>query len=52
MDAQILRSEVPQILALACKDAVQAPAPFDAWREDMVAMFGEEDIVIINFHYL
>lgn len=52
VDVQILRSEVPQILALACKDAVQAPAPFDSWREDMVALFGEEDIVVINFTYL
>lgn len=52
VDVEILRSEVPQILAFACKDAVQAPAPFDAWREDMVALFGEDDIVTITFHYL
>lgn len=52
VDVEILRSEVPQILAFACKDAVQAPSPFDAWREDMVALFGEDDIVTITFHYL
>lgn len=51
-DAEILFSEVPRIMALACKDSVMAPAPFDAWRSDMVAMFGEADTVTITFHYL
>jgi len=49
--AQVLRSEVPRMMALACKDAVMAPAPFDAWRADMVALYGEEDVVTISFHY-
>lgn len=51
-DAVILRYEVPRIMSLACKDSVMASAPFDAWRSDMVAMFGEEDMVTITFHYL
>lgn len=51
-DAEILQSQVPRIMALACKDSVMAPAPFDAWRADMVAMFGEDDTVTITFHYL
>ena len=51
-DATILSSEVPRLMALACKDAVQSPAPFDAWRADMVALFGTEDDVTIVFHYL
>jgi hypothetical protein len=38
-------------MSLACKDAVMAPAPYDVWRADMVAMFGESDIVTINFYY-
>ena len=50
-DAQILRSDVPRMMALACKDAVMAPAPYDAWRADMVALYGEEDVVTISFHY-
>jgi hypothetical protein len=50
-DAAILRSNVPRIMALACKDAVMAPAPYDIWRADMVAQFGESDIVTINFLY-
>lgn len=50
--AEILRKEVPQIMALACKDAVMAPAPFDVWREDMVALYGNEQTVTITFHYL
>jgi outer membrane biosynthesis protein TonB len=51
-DATILSSEVPRLMALACKDAVQSPAPFDAWRADMVALFGQEDEVTITFQYL
>ena len=50
-DAEILLSEVPRIMSLACKDSVMAPAPFDSWRPDMVAMFGEDDTVTITFHY-
>jgi hypothetical protein len=50
-DATILYEDVPRLMALACKDAVQSPAPFDAWRADMVALFGQEDNVTITFHY-
>lgn len=50
-DATILGNEVTHVMSLACKDAVMAPAPYDAWRADMVAMYGESDIVTINFHY-
>lgn len=52
VDAEILRSDVPSVMAFACKDAVMAPAPFDHWREDMVALFGNEQTVTITFHYL
>ena len=52
VNAEILRTDVPQVMALACKDAVMAPAPFDHWREDMVALFGNEQTVTITFHYL
>ena len=52
VNAEILHSDVPQVMALACKDAVMAPAPFDHWREDMVALFGNEQTVTITFHYL
>ena len=50
-DAQVLDTEVTRVMTLACKDAVMAPAPFDIWRADMVAMYGEGDTVTINFHY-
>ena len=52
VNAEILHSDVAQVMALACKDAVMAPAPFDHWREDMVALFGNEQTVTITFHYL
>ena len=51
-DATVLSNEVTRVMSLACKDAVMAPAPYDAWRADMVALYGESDIVTINFIYL
>ena len=50
-DAQVLGTEVTRVMTLACKDAVMAPAPYDVWRADMVAMYGESDTVTVNFHY-
>jgi hypothetical protein len=50
-DATILSNEVTRVMSLACKDAVMAPAPYDAWRADMVALYGESDMVTINFYY-
>ena len=50
-DAKVLATEVTRVMTLACKDAVMAPAPYDIWRADMVAMYGESDTVTINFHY-
>jgi hypothetical protein len=50
-DAKIHGTEVTRVMTLACKDAVMAPAPYDIWRADMVAMYGESDTVTINFIY-
>jgi outer membrane biosynthesis protein TonB len=50
-DAKIHGTEVTRVMTLACKDAVMAPAPYDIWRADMVAMYGESDTVTINFLY-
>ena len=50
-DARVLSTEVTRVMTLACKDAVMAPAPYDIWRADMVAMYGESDTVTINFIY-
>ena len=50
-EATILSNEVTRVMSLACKDAVMAPAPYDIWRADMVALYGESDIVTINFYY-
>ena len=50
-DVQVLGSEVTRVMTLACKDSVMAPAPYDIWRADMVAMYGESDTVTINFLY-
>jgi len=48
---EVLETGVGSLPTFACKDAVAACAPFDAWRADMVAMFGEEDVVTIRFNY-
>lgn len=50
-DAEILTSTVPELAALSCKDSVLMPAPYDAWRADMVAMLGDDETVTITFHY-
>ena len=50
-DAKVLGTEVTRVMTLACKDSVMAPAPYDIWRADMVAMYGESDTVTINFLY-
>jgi len=50
-DAEVVGSTVPTLAALTCKDAVALPAPYDAWRADMVAMLGEDETVTITFHY-
>lgn len=51
-DATIVSSTVPTLAALACKDAVTLPAPFDPWRPEMAALLGGEEWVTITFHYL
>jgi len=50
-EAEIVSSSVPLLAALACKDAVQLPAPYDPWRPEMVALLGEDEVVTITFHY-
>ncbi len=51
-DATIVSSTVPALAALACKDAVTLPAPFDPWRPEMAALLGGEEWVTLTFHYL
>lgn len=50
-EAEVVSSTVPALAALACKDAVQLPAPYDPWRPEMVALLGEDETVTITFHY-
>ncbi len=51
-DAVIAHSDVPRLMAFACKDAILSPAPFDSWRADMVALCGQDEEVTITFQYL
>lgn len=50
-DAEVVASTVPSLAGLVCKDAILLPAPYDAWRADMVAMLGDDESVTITFHY-
>ncbi len=50
-DLAVVESGVATMPTFACKDAISACAPFDAWRPDMVAQFGEVDVVTIRFLY-
>jgi outer membrane biosynthesis protein TonB len=50
-DLVVVESGVSTMRTFACKDAISACAPFDAWRPDMVAQFGEVDVVTIRFIY-
>jgi outer membrane biosynthesis protein TonB len=47
----VVETGVGTMPTFACKDAISACAPFDAWRPDMVAQFGEVDVVTIRFLY-
>lgn len=50
-DLVVVETGVGTMPTFACKDAISACAPFDAWRPDMVAQFGEADVVTIRFLY-
>ena len=50
-EAEIVFSSVGTVAALACKDAVTLPAPYDAWRPEMAALLGDDEWVTITFHY-
>lgn len=50
-DAEVLSSSVSTLAALACKDAVVLPAPYDAWRPEMAALLGDAEWVTLTFHY-
>lgn len=50
-DAEVVESGVSMLAALACKDAVVLPAPYDAWRPEMAALLGESEWVTLTFHY-
>lgn len=50
-DLTVMQTSVPTMQTFACKDAISACAPFDVWRPDMVALFGEVDVVTLRFNY-
>ena len=50
-DARIVSRTTSERAAYLCLDAVTGRAPFDAWPEDMVAMFGEKQEGRLTFHY-
>jgi TonB family protein len=50
-DATIVSSSVSTLAALACQDAITLPAPYDAWRPEMLALLGDAEWVTLTFIY-
>lgn len=48
---EILHSSASELATYACRDAIESRAPYEAWREEMVALFGEEQTTTISFYY-
>lgn len=48
---EVLHSSASELATYACRDAVESRAPYEVWREEMVALFGDEQTTTISFHY-
>ncbi len=48
---EVLHSSASELATYACRDAIESRAPYEAWREEMVALFGEEQTTTISFYY-
>ncbi len=52
-DMKVIESTVDDILCYACQRAVQEPAPYDRWPEDLRRLYREDKkTVIFTFNYL
>lgn len=49
--SKIIEATTGQIEAYACRDAVESPAPYEPWTEEMTKILGGEDTGTIAFHY-
>lgn len=50
-DARIVSKTTSDRAAYLCLDAVTGRAPFDAWPDDMIGIFGEKQEGRLTFHY-
>ena len=50
-NVKVLSSSAPEAATYACVDAIESRAPFEVWRPDMVALFGDEETSVISFYY-
>lgn len=48
---EVLHSSASELATYACRDAIESRAPYEVWREEMIALFGEEQSTTISFHY-
>lgn len=48
---EVLHSSASELATYACRDAIESRAPYEAWREEMIALFGDEQTTTISFHY-
>ncbi len=48
---EVLHSSASELATYACRDAIESRAPYEPWREEMIALFGEEQTTTISFYY-
>lgn len=48
---QVLHSSASELATYACRDAIESRAPYEVWREEMIALFGDEQTTTISFYY-
>lgn len=49
--SSVLHSSASELATYACRDAIESRAPYEAWGEKMISLFGEEQTTTLTFHY-
>lgn len=48
---EVVFSSASELATYACRDAIESRAPYEPWREEMIAFFGDEQTTTISFYY-
>lgn len=49
--SKVLQSSASELATYACRDAIESRAPYEAWGEKMIRLFGEEQTTTLTFYY-